>query len=148
MAIMTRFKNALALSVLAVSGSPLVAAGPAFTWSNPLPFEHSEGQTAPRREIRDPCIIRESDRYYLVFTMWPFRGREEKYLAEPNAGGSPGIVLYSSPDLKAWKFESWLVKSSDLPANCPYKHRFWAPEIHKMGGKFYLVFLSARFSQV
>ena len=115
-------------------------AQPAFTWSNPLPFEYSEGQAAPRREIRDPCIVREGDRYWLVFTMWPFRGREEAHLAEPDAGGSPGIALYSSPDLKAWKFENWLVKSSDLPADCPYKHRFWAPEIHKIAGKFYLIF--------
>lgn len=58
----------------------------------------------------------------------------------PDNGSSPGIALYSSPDLKAWKFERWLVKSSDLPENCPYKHRFWAPEIHKIGGKFYLIF--------
>ena len=48
--------------------------------------------------------------------------------------------LYSSPDLTHWKFENWLVKSSDLPADCPYKHRFWAAEIHKIHGKFYLIF--------
>ena len=94
----------------------------------------------PRCEVRDPCIIREGDTYYLVFTMYPFRNREEKRLSEPNQGGSPGIALYSSKDLKAWKFESWLVKSSELPENCPYKNRFWAPEIHKIGGKFYLIF--------
>jgi sucrose-6-phosphate hydrolase SacC (GH32 family) len=50
--------------------------------------------------------------------MWPFRGREEAHLAEPDAGGSPGIALYSSPDLKNWKFETWLVKSS-RPIECP-----------------------------
>jgi hypothetical protein len=116
------------------------AAGKAFTWSDPLPFRYSEGQTAPRTELRDPCILCEGDTYYLVFTMWPFRGREEKYLGEPYQGGSPGITLYSSKDLKAWRFENWLVKSSELPENCPYKNRFWAPEIHKMGGKFYLIF--------
>ena len=44
------------------------------------------------------------------------------------------------PDLKSWKFAKWLVKSSELPENCPYKHRFWAPEIHRIGGKFYLIF--------
>jgi beta-xylosidase len=32
------------------------------------------------------------------------------------------------------------VKSSDLPEDCPYKNRFWAPEIHKIAGKFYLIF--------
>lgn len=81
------------------------AAAAAGDWSNPLPFSYSEGQVEPRTELRDPCIIREGDRYYLVFTMYPFRNREEKRLAEPDQGGSPGIALYSSPDLKTWKFE-------------------------------------------
>lgn len=27
-----------------------------------------------------------------------------------------------------------------LPENGPYKNCFWAPEIHKMRGRFYLVF--------
>jgi beta-xylosidase len=27
-----------------------------------------------------------------------------------------------------------------LPEDCPYKHRFWAPEIHKIKGRFYLIF--------
>lgn len=103
-------------------------------------FKYTEGQTEPRSEVRDPCIIREGDTYYLVFTMYPFRNREEKFLNEPNQGGSPGIALYSSKDLMNWKFENWLVKSSELPENCPYKNRFWAPEIHKIGGKFYLIF--------
>lgn len=125
----------------------VAAADLPFNWSNPLRFEYSEGQTAPRREIRDPCIVREGDCYYLVFTMWPFRGREEAHLAEPDAGGSPGIALYASPDLKSWKFKSWLVKSSALPADCPYKHRFWAPEIHKIAGKFYLIFTADNWAE-
>jgi len=41
-------------------------------------------------------------------------------VSEGGNGSSPGITRYSSPDLKAWKFESWLVKSSELPADCPY----------------------------
>ena len=111
-----------------------------FPWSNRLPFRYTEGQTAPRREVRDPCIVREGSTYYLVFTMWPFANRDEKRMELPNNGSSPGIALYSSPDLKLWKFENWLVKSAALPEDCPYKHRFWAPEIRKMGGKFYLIF--------
>ena len=90
--------------------------------------------------MRHPCIVREGDTYYLVFTMYPFRNREEKRLGEPNQGGSPGIVLYSSKDMKAWNFEKWLVKSSELPEDCPYKNRFWSPEIHKISGKFYMIF--------
>lgn len=106
----------------------------------PLPFQYTEGQSGPRTEVRDPCIIHEGGLYYLVFTMYPFSNREEKRLLMTDQGSSPGIALYSSPDLKSWKFVNWLVKSSDLPENCPYKHRFWAPEIHRIGGKFYLIF--------
>ena len=109
-----------------------------FKWRNPLPFEYSEGQTAPRHELRDPCIIREGETYYLVFTMFPFRNREESRLNEPSQGGSPGIALYSSRDLKAWNFESWLVKSSELPEDCPYKNRFWAPGTTRFIGPFIL----------
>lgn len=111
----------------------------ALTYTNPLPFEYDAlGKT--RRELRDPCIIREGNTYHLVFTVWPFSNREQKRLSLPNQGGSPGIKLYSSMDLKEWKFENWLVRSDQLSEDCPYKNRFWAPEIHKIGGRFYLIF--------
>jgi hypothetical protein len=109
-------------------------------YSNPLPFSYAEGQSQPRKEIRDPCILRDGEKYYLVFTMYPFRGRDEKFFTEPDNGSSPGIALYSTTNFGSWQFENWLVKSSDLPENSPYKHRFWAPEIHKIKGKYYLIF--------
>ena len=114
------------------------AAG-AFRYDNPLNFSY-EADGAARTEIRDPCVVREGDTYYLVFTMWPFRNREEGRLGLPNQGGSPGIRVFSSKDLKTWTPGKWLVKSSELPEDSPYKNRFWAPEIHKIGGKFYLIF--------
>jgi beta-xylosidase len=110
-----------------------------FTYKNPLPFQY-EALGTIHRELRDPCIIRHDNTYYLVFTVWPFANRQEDRLHLPNQGGSPGIQLYSSTDLKTWKFENWLVRSSDLPQDCPYKNRFWAPEIHRIGGRFYLIF--------
>ena len=110
-----------------------------FTYQNPLPFEY-EAMGGIRKELRDPCIIREGDTYYLVFTVWPFANREEDRLGMANQGGSPGIKLYSSKDLKNWKFENWLVKADELPEDCEYKNRFWAPEIHKIGGRFYIIF--------
>jgi beta-xylosidase len=130
----------IAAGLVLAANAALACHASDFAWSNPLPFAYTEGQTAPRSEVRDPCIVREGDTYYLVFTMYPFRNREEKFLNEPNQGGSPGIALYSSRDLKSWKFANWLVKSAELPENCPYKNRFWAPEIHKLSGKFYLIF--------
>lgn len=99
-----------------------------------------ESQGGERSEVRDPCVFREGDTYHLVFTMWPFANREEDRMGLPDNGSSPGIRMYSSKDLKRWKEEGWIVKSSDLPKDSPYKHRFWAPEVHKIGRKFYLAF--------
>ena len=113
--------------------------GGAFEYGNPLAFTY-EADGATRTEIRDPCVVREGDTYYLVFTMWPFRNREVDRLDLPNQGGSPGIRIFTSKDLKTWTPGNWLVKASDLPESSPYKNRFWAPEIHKIGGKFYLIF--------
>jgi len=138
-----KFVNCAALVLclsLSASGAESQAVRNGPSGIAPMPFQYTEGQTTDRTEVRDPCILRERDAYYLVFTMYPFRNREEKYLHEPNQGGSPGIALYSSADLKNWSFLKWLVKAADLPADCPYKNRFWAPEIHKIGGRFYLIF--------
>jgi len=106
---------------------------------NPLDLRYiGDGQM--RREVRDPAIIRDGDTFYMTFTMWPFANREENRMKLENNGSSPGIRLFSSKDLKTWKAGNWLVKSSDLPVDSPYKHRFWAPEIHCFGSKFYLIF--------
>jgi len=127
-------------AIAMLSCSPLLCAETDFVWSNPSLFSYVEGQIATRQEVRDPCIIRDGDSWHLVFTMWPFSSREESRLGLPNNGSSPGIAMYVSKDLREWKFENWLVKASELPDDCPYRHRFWAPEIHKIKGKYYLIF--------
>ena len=115
--------------------------------ANPFDFQYADNEGILRREVRDPAIIREGDTYYMTFTMWPFANREESRMSLPNQGSSPGIQLFSSKDLKTWKAENWLVKSADLPVDSPYKHRFWAPEIRKLNGKFYLIFTADNWSQ-
>lgn len=117
----------------------LLALMPVRADTDVLPFRY-ESQGAGRTEVRDPCIVRESGTYYLVFTIWPFANREETRMGLEDSGSSPGIRMYASKDLKTWRDAGWLVKSSELPADCPYKHRFWAPEIHKIGRRFYLEF--------
>lgn len=112
-------------------------------YANPLPFSYTTDLPAPcsaHTELRDPCILRDGDHYYLVFTMWPFSDIADKDPAKPNMNSSPGIRLFVSKDLTHWTPLNWLVKSSDLPEDCPYKNRFWAPEIHRFGGKYYLIF--------
>lgn len=130
----------LFVSILLVCLTLHTSSAADFEYSNPLPFQYTEGQSEPRTELRDPAIIREGNLYYLTFTAYPFTHSTSRDPGKPDYNSSPGITLYSSSDLKNWKFEKWLVKSSELPDDCPYKHRFWAPEIHKINGRFYLVF--------
>ena len=135
----------LALTLLLAGGgmSAQAATTPPFTYQNPIDFSYPYYDGTRERtitELRDPAIIREGDTYYLTFTVFPFTHSDSRKADKPDYNSPPGIMLYSSPDLKNWKFEKWLVKSSELPENCPYKHRFWAPEIHKINGRFYLIF--------
>ncbi len=113
------------------------------SYENPLNFSYTYSDGTKERvitELRDPAIIREGDTYYLVFTHFPFTHHTSRDPSKPDYNSSPGIRLYSSKDLKSWTFEHWLVKSSELPENSPYKHRFWAPEIHRIRERFYLIF--------
>ncbi len=107
-----------------------------FTWANPVYFQGS----GPDDDIHDPDILSDGGVYYCVATLAPFANYTDRDPHKPNYGSSPGIALYASRDLKAWKFESWVVQSAALPDSAPYKHQFWAPELHKMGGRFYVIF--------
>ena len=98
------------------------------------------GEEVQAETLRDPCIIREGDYYYLVNTLYPFCHHTSQDETKPDRNSSPGIFLYRSRDLVDWEPVDWLVKSAALPEDCPYKHRFWAPELHKIGGRFYLIF--------
>src|ERR1043165_4514149 len=139
--VLARLLSCLAVTLLAIAAC---MAGE-LTLTNPLPLSY-EAVGRTHAELRDPCIIRDGDRWYAVFTMWPFRPREEKHLGDPDMGSSPGIRLYSTADFIGWKDEGWLVKSSDLPADCPYKHQFWAPEIRRFGTTFHLVFTASNWA--
>jgi GH43 family beta-xylosidase len=136
-----------ALVWLLAFAAGIISAQPAnqlpFTYQNPADFSYPYFDGTRERtitELRDPAIIREGDTYYLVFTHFPFTHHTSRDPNKVDYNSSPGIRLYSSKDLQHWKFENWLVKSSELPESCPYKHRFWAPEIHKFGNKFYVIF--------
>jgi xylan 1,4-beta-xylosidase len=110
-----------------------------FKYKNPI---YPLGKTGVNGDntLRDPCIIRVRNTYYLVFTMYPFGNWTSRNLSRPNQNSSPGIRIYSSKDLIHWKPGPWLYKSSRLPTSCPYKNQFWAPEIHQINGRFYIIF--------
>ena len=104
------------------------------------PFPLNTPKARPHR-ARGPRSVHRprGDPYYLVFTMWPFATARRKGWTSPTMAfaGDRAVFIAGPEDLEV---RGWLVKSSDLPEDCPYKHRFWAPEIHRIGGQFYLVF--------
>ncbi|MGQ1891326.1 glycoside hydrolase family 43 protein [Thermophagus sp. OGC60D27] len=98
-----------------------------FGYQNPI---HEGLQTG----IRDAQIFQDDDgKFYLMGTSAPFWPRE---------GKSPGIKIYSSDSITGWEFEKLLIDRSELDSCGWYLDRFWAPEIHKLRGKYYLLFNS------
>ncbi len=102
-----------------------------FTWQNPLPVG-----TSGLDGLRDPFILKEGDTWYMTGTGKPFFTTDY-----PKMGNPKGVPLYSSPDLKTWKFEGTLVPRIE---GSWYQDNFWAPEIHAKdtpaGRKFYCTF--------
>ncbi|BCI63971.1 MULTISPECIES: family 43 glycosylhydrolase [Bacteroidales] len=106
-----------------------------FEYQNPIHFDKAAGWYTDL--VRDPHIIKEGNRYYLTHTMIPPGSQYDPI--KRNNGMSPGVRLYSTANFKDWKAEGWIIKSEDLPTDCPYKDLFWAPEIRKIHNKFYIV---------
>lgn len=79
--------------------------------------------------LRDTHILFCDNRYYAVGTCTPYWG-----------GENPGVKLFSSDNLQDWKFEKLLIDASKLDSTIWYKDRFWAPELRKIGSRFYLTF--------
>jgi len=98
-----------------------------FTYQNPITIGMNE------KGIRDCQIIREGEWWYMTGTSYPFWISEEK-------GGelNKGVVLYKSTNLIKWEFVKYIVEKPD--SKKWYYRRFWAPEIHKIQGKYYVTF--------
>ncbi len=77
--------------------------------------------------IRDPFIIKDKDGYYLTGSSAPFW-----------QGVSPGVKLWHSKDLLNWTYLGLIVDEKEIPEDAWHKERFWAPEISKINGKYYL----------
>lgn len=80
--------------------------------------------------VRDCQIFRDNDKWYLLGGTYPHWPRE---------GNSPGVRLYSSDDLLNWTPEKFILKRSDMDPSVWHYDRFWAAEIHKLRGKYYLM---------
>ena len=95
-----------------------------FRYTNPV-------ITDPTLSLRDPCIVKDGGRWWLTGTSQPVWG-----------GQNPGVRLLVSDDLLKWEHHSWIVDAEKLPADCFFNGRFWAPEIHRAHGKFWLTVAS------
>lgn len=80
-------------------------------------------------DFRDTHIVPYGDKYYAVGTCAPYWG-----------GANPGVKLYVSDNLLDWTFDRMLIDATRLDSTVWYKDRFWAPELRKIGDKFYLTF--------
>ena len=86
-------------------------------------------ESANLTTIRDPMIVVVDDTYYLTGTQPPYWD-----------GINDGMHLWSSKDLKNFKYHGIIVKRSDMPESMWCRDRFWAPELFYDSGKFYATF--------
>ena len=105
--------------------------GGEFAWQNPLPVG-----TSGINGFRDPFILKEGNTWYMTGTGIPFYQETQVITGPPK-----GVPLYSSANLRTWKFESTIVPRVE---GSWYQDHFWAPEIHAKdtpaGRKFYCTF--------
>ncbi len=84
-------------------------------------------------QMRDIHIIPNPDdgKFYAVGTLfWGYKGPD----------GNAGFRLYVSDNLKDWEPGPWIMKQSEIPSEAWYQHVFWAPEIHKINGRWYFTY--------
>jgi len=92
-----------------------------FRYTNPITRDSTQS-------MRDHIIVKEGNHWFMTGTSQPIWG-----------GPNPGVRLMVSDDLLNWRDTAWLIDARKLPEDCPYNGRFYAPEIRKINGKFYLV---------
>lgn len=79
------------------------------------------------KAIRDPFILLDGDTYYLTGTTPPFWD-----------GNSNGVFLWKSDDLLRWEEVGFILHRSCANEKDWFCDYWWAPEIHKKNGKYYL----------
>jgi beta-xylosidase len=92
----------------------------AFRYTNPITRD-------PALALRDHFIMKVGQQWFMTGTSMPVW-----------SGANPGVRLLVSDDLLNWRHHAWLIDAGKLPKNCLYKGRFWASEIHRARGKFWL----------
>lgn len=83
--------------------------------------------------LRDCQILKDGDYWYMTGTSHPHWNRQEK-----DGNYNKGVALYRSKDINNWEFLEYIVKDGGVDKW--YHLRFWAPEIQKIGNKYYALF--------
>jgi beta-xylosidase len=112
---------------LCLAAAAVLARAATFAYQNPI----SAGLDP--NGVRDCQVFRDGDKWYLTATAWPHWPRQEAWGIL-----NPGVVVYTSDNLTEWKFEK-VVVPRPAPDQWWYR-RFWAPEIHKIRGRYYATF--------
>lgn len=86
-----------------------------------------------KKGLRDCQVLKDGKFWYMTGTAYPHWSTQET-TGELNKG----VVLYRSKDLKNWEFLKYIIERPSKQKW--YYNRFWAPEIHKIGKKYYALF--------
>ncbi len=116
-------KEFFTLLLIAASTLTAFAQTKTFTWTNPITNGIDKGG------LRDCYVFRAEGHWYLTGTSAPHWG---------DGYGNPGVRLYRSDDLNHWTEVGLIIKNPGTGKW--YASRFWAPEIHKIDGKYYCTF--------
>lgn len=79
------------------------------------------------KNIRDPFILKDNGKYYLTGTTPPFWN-----------GVNDGVMLWESKDLVNWEEIGYILPSGIAKQDDWFRDYWWAPEIQKINGKYYI----------
>lgn len=120
----------LALTACGSNTETQVQSTSSFTYQNPI----TSG--IDPQGLRDCHVFRDGDWWYMTGTAYPHWSRQE--VTGDESTYNKGVPLYRSKTLTEWEFVKTIVprgEKSDW-----YYRRFWAPEIQKIGNKYYALF--------
>ncbi len=120
-------KNIFFVLCAILLANQVIAQSSTFTYQNPI----SSGLDT--NGLRDCQVFRDGDYWYLTGTSYPHWEREEL-----NGNLNKGVVLYRSKNITQWEFVKYIIEKPD--STKWYYRRFWAPEIQKIKGRYYVTF--------
>lgn len=103
-------------------------------WSGQFRYQNPIMEGIDTLGIRDCQVLRAEDRWYMTGTAYPFWRKQQTDGQRLNAG----VPLYRSDDLLHWEWVGYIVERPD--STTWYYRRFWAPEIHRIGGQYVVTF--------